>query len=70
MENEKAEIVRITETFRIDEAGSTAKVVVILWKLGKHGPFSFEVPEAGFAGNVVKAEVEKRAAELRQAFTK
>ena len=68
MEELKAEIVRITETFRIDDAGSTQKVVVVLWRLGKHGPFSFELPEAAFAGNLVKAEVEKRAAAIRAAF--
>jgi len=62
---DKWEIVKISETFRIDEAGSTQKVVVVLWKLGKHGPFSFEVPELQFTGAGVKAEVEKRAAELR-----
>lgn len=66
--DEKPVIVRISETFRIDEAGSTQKVIVVLWKLGKHGPFSFEVSEAGFAGPSVKAEVEKRAAELRASF--
>jgi len=62
---EKAQIVKISETFRIDEAGSTQKVVVVLWTLGRHGPFSFEIPEGQFTGAGVKAEVEKRAAELR-----
>lgn len=68
MEDEKPTIVQISETFRIDEAGRTQKMVVVLWKLGRHGPFSFELPETEFAGNKAKAEVEKRAAELRQAF--
>ena len=62
---EKAEIVKISETYRIDESGGTQKVMVVLWKMGKHGPFSFEIPEGQFAGNVVKSELEKRAAELR-----
>jgi len=64
----KPNIVQISETFRIDEAGRTQKMVVVMWKLGRHGPFSFEMPEPDFAGNKVKAEVEKRAAELRVAL--
>lgn len=65
---DKAVIVKISETFRIDEAGTTQKVVVVLWTLGRHGPFSFEVPDSQFTGAGVRAEVEKRAAELRLSF--
>lgn len=60
-----ASIVKISETFRITDAGDTTKMVVVLWRLGKHGPFSFEIPESEFVGSAVKAEVERRAAELR-----
>lgn len=62
---DKASIVKISETFRIDEAGGTVKVVVVLWTLGRHGPFSFEIPEGQFTGAAAKAEMERRAAELR-----
>jgi hypothetical protein len=66
VENEHPVIVRVSESFRIDPSGATTKVVVVLWTLGKHGPFSFEVPESEFSGSGAKSEVEKRAAELRE----
>lgn len=58
-------ILRVGEAFRIDETGQTRTVMVVMYKVGPHGPFSFEVPAADFDEVKVRAELETRAAKLR-----
>lgn len=63
-----AQIIRISETFRIDESGATLRVRVVMWKLGQHGPFSFESPAEGFSAADARGRVEREASELRAAL--
>lgn len=58
-------IVTTRETFRIDDAGNTQKVRVVLWRYGKDGPFTLELPEAEFTAERVKRELDRLAGELR-----
>lgn len=65
---ENVSVIRVTESFRIDESGQTAKVIQVLWKLGRHGPFTLEIRESQFTAELMKSELEKRASELRAAL--
>jgi hypothetical protein len=61
---EGATIIQTRETFRIDESGATVKMRVILWRSGKDGPFTLEIPESQFTAERVRQELERMVAEL------
>lgn len=61
-------IVRVTEAFRIDETGATATVMVVMYKVGVHGPFSLEIPAAEFSEARVRASLEPKAQAIRALF--
>lgn len=56
-------ITRILESFRIDDTGETTQTKQILFKVGKDGPFSLEVPIAEFdpakVSQLLEAEADK-----------
>lgn len=58
----------VREAFRIDRAGNTSMVTVILYMVGNQGPFTYETPTADFDDARVKAELESRAAKIRALF--
>lgn len=64
------EIIRISEAFRIDEVGNTKNVRVVQFKIGTHGPFSVEIPEAEFTPERAREELEKTATTIRALLPK
>lgn len=58
---EKFTISRIQESFRIDDAGETTQTKQILFRVGKDGPFSIEVPSAEFDDEMVRRLLEVEA---------
>lgn len=60
----------VREAFRIDRAGNTQMVTVILYMVGNQGPFTYETPSAEFDGARVQVELEQRAAKVRALFPK
>lgn len=57
-------IVQTRETFRITDAGETIKVRVVLWRSGKDGPFTLELPDSEFSADRVRRELDRLSAEL------
>lgn len=60
------DIVKVAETFRIQEDGTTRKYKQVLWKIGTDGPFTYDVPENEFDADKVRGELEKRALDIQR----
>lgn len=63
---EHFEISRIQESFRIDDAGETTQTKQILFRVGKDGPFSIEVPSKDFDPDKVTKMLEVEADKIRK----
>lgn len=62
------EIVRIQESFRIDPGGDSTQTKQVLFRVGKDGPFSIEIPSAEFTAERAReliSEEARKIAELR-----
>lgn len=58
------EVVKITGAARFDGLGNIEATRVVTWKVGKHGPFTYETPAAGFSADAVSTELERQAQEI------
>lgn len=58
------EIIKVSEAFRIDEAGGTRRVRQVLYKVGDDGPFSLDFEEAEFDPDRVLERVRLEADKL------
>jgi hypothetical protein len=61
----KTKIVRVTDAPLLNPLGGITPRYRITYMLGEHGPYSIELPAAGFTAEKAKAAVEEAAAPIR-----
>lgn len=61
---EPFEIVSIKESFRLSDAGDSVQTKQILFRVGKDGPFSVEIPTAEFDPDKVREVLAAEANKL------
>lgn len=57
-------ITRITESVRLDPAGSFRRTRIVAYMVGDHGPFQVEVPAEGFSAESLRALLDEQAAHI------
>ena len=60
----EVKVVRITEERTLDGAGRPMRQHRVEWTCGSHGPFVLTVPDAFADPHALKAELDRRAAQL------
>ena len=63
---EDFKIVRIQESFRIDDGGETRQTKQILYRVGTDGPFSIEIPADEFTPERAREILELEVTKLRE----
>lgn len=59
-------VTRIFEASTIGDKGQTIKAIRVEFKVGEHGPFSIELPAAGFSAAAANQKISEFVSHLNQ----